>query len=121
MMGQMEARLHAIDPLYKGGSSFGIGDLNSTNKVFLWTGLQWNEIILLSRAMWAGIAGANRLGGVQYYLIDLIHRGHGRASSRKGASPSKPQKPVERTFSRVSFRGFSQYGRVSGSTTALWF
>ena len=35
VMGQMEARLHAIDPLYKGGSSFGIGDLNSTSKVFL--------------------------------------------------------------------------------------
>ena len=58
IMGQMEAHLHAIDPQYKGGSSFGIGDLNSTNKVFLWTGLQWNGIILLSRAMWAGIAVA---------------------------------------------------------------
>jgi hypothetical protein len=58
VMGQMEARLHAIDPLYKGGSSFGIGNLNSTNKVFLWSGLQWNAIILLSRVMWVGIAGA---------------------------------------------------------------
>ena len=58
VMGQMEARLHAIDPLYKGGSSFGIGDLNSTSKVFLWTGLQWNGIIFLSRAMWVAIAGA---------------------------------------------------------------
>jgi hypothetical protein len=58
VMGQMEARLHAIDPLYKGGSSFGIGDLNSTNRVFLWTGLEWNSIILLSRAMWVGIAAA---------------------------------------------------------------
>ncbi len=56
--GQMEARLHALDPLYNGGSSFGVSDINRTNRVFLWTGLQWNAIILLSRAMWVGIAGA---------------------------------------------------------------
>jgi hypothetical protein len=58
VMGQMEARLHAIDPLYKGGSSFGVVSMNPTAKVFLWTGLQWNGIILLSRLIWIGIAGA---------------------------------------------------------------
>ena len=95
VMGQMEARLHAIDPLYKGGSSFGIGDLNSTNKVFLWTGLQWNAIILLSRVMWVGIAGVIAL--LASIFFDRFDPSRARTNFRRNENvpvQAKPQKQV---------------------------
>jgi hypothetical protein len=95
VMGQMEARLHAIDPLYKGGSSFGIGDLNATNKVFLWTGLQWNAIILLSRAMWVGIAGLIALLASIFFDRFDPSRARTNLSRKKSATvESQPQKQV---------------------------
>src|SRR6478735_5291211 len=38
VMGQMQAHVHRLDPLYGGGASFSVGGLNPTTKVFLWQG-----------------------------------------------------------------------------------
>lgn len=92
IMGQMEARVHAIDPLYKGGSSFGIGELNSTHKVFLWTGLQWNAVILLSRVMWIGIAGSIAL--LASIFFDRFDPSRARARLSRNAPKTKSQKQV---------------------------
>jgi ABC-2 family transporter protein len=56
LMGQMQRRLHALDPLYSGGASFSVGDHALAKKTFLWTGMEWNTSLLLSRGMWLGIA-----------------------------------------------------------------
>ena len=56
VMGQMQRRLHALDPLYNGGASFSVGGHAAAQKVFLWTGMEWNTTLLLSRGIWVGIA-----------------------------------------------------------------
>ncbi len=56
VMGQMQAQVRAIDPQYNGSASFSVGGLNPTTKTFLWTGLAWNQALLLSRAALLGIA-----------------------------------------------------------------
>jgi hypothetical protein len=56
VMGQMQAHVHQLDPLYGGGASFSVGGLNPTTKVFLWQGLHWSSAIILGRIWWAMIA-----------------------------------------------------------------
>ena len=54
--GQMQAQLHQLDPEYKGGSGFYIGSSHRVTKTFVWTGVKWNPIIVLSRFFWLGVA-----------------------------------------------------------------
>lgn len=56
VMGQMRTHLQQIDPRYRGGSSFTLGSLNQTTKTFLWNGVNWHWTLVLSRALWLGIA-----------------------------------------------------------------
>jgi hypothetical protein len=56
--GQMQAVVREKDPQYKGGASLGAGPQAHATKTFLFTGLEWNEAIVLSRMMWLMIAGA---------------------------------------------------------------
>lgn len=49
VMGQLSARVRAIDPLYKGGASFNVGGLHAATKTFVWDGVHWTGEILLSR------------------------------------------------------------------------
>jgi hypothetical protein len=56
--GQMQTIVRGIDPEYKGGSSLGAGPGAHATKTFLFTGLQWNKAMVLSRMMWLMIAGA---------------------------------------------------------------
>jgi hypothetical protein len=56
-MGQMQDEVRSIDPHYPGGVSFTIGGLGKEpTKTFLYTGIQWNPALLLSRVMMLGIA-----------------------------------------------------------------
>jgi len=58
-MGQMQAEVRSIDPLYKGGSSLNIGnEKGPPSKRFHWRGLVWNRALLLGRVMWTGMAVA---------------------------------------------------------------
>jgi hypothetical protein len=86
MMGQMQTRLHALDPLYQGGASFSIG-LPATTKTFLWTGLDWSTPVLLGRLMpvFAGILLA--LVAARFFdRFDPARGGLGRAPK-----PAKPK------------------------------
>jgi hypothetical protein len=56
IMGQMQARLHQIDPAYKGGAFFTVGGLEPTTMTFVWTGIRWNSDIVVGRTMWFAIA-----------------------------------------------------------------
>ncbi|HEX4487593.1 MAG TPA: hypothetical protein VH088_15075 [Terriglobales bacterium] len=56
--GQMQTIVRGIDPEYKGGSSLGSGPGAHATKTFLFTGLHWNQAMVLSRMMWLMIAGA---------------------------------------------------------------
>jgi hypothetical protein len=68
IMGQMQAQVHRLDPLYRGGSSFSVGDLGpATTKTILWTGLQWNAGILISRAEWLAIAATLALVAASFF------------------------------------------------------
>ncbi|HEY2858590.1 MAG TPA: ABC transporter permease, partial [Terracidiphilus sp.] len=49
LMGQMSSRLYSMDPGYKGGASFTVGNLHPPTKTFLWTGLDWTAPALLGR------------------------------------------------------------------------
>lgn len=55
-MGQVQDAVHRIDPQYKGGIAFNVGPLQTTTKTFLWTGIQWTRVLLLSRLMMLAIA-----------------------------------------------------------------
>jgi hypothetical protein len=59
--GQMQTIVRGIDPQYSGGSSLGAGPGAHASKTFLFTGLKWNEAMVLSRMMWLVIAGAMAL------------------------------------------------------------
>lgn len=67
VMSQMQAQLRSIDPLYKGGASFGVGGLLPTTKTFLWMGLHWNANLLLSRGMFFVIAIALALAAALFF------------------------------------------------------
>ena len=56
VLGQMQQRVHAIDPQYSNGAQFNVGGLNPATRTFLWTGLEWTPALLLSRAMLFAIA-----------------------------------------------------------------
>jgi len=56
VVGQIQTQLHQLDPLYKGGGSFSVGGLNQGTKTFLWTGIQWTPVLLLSRLLMLAIA-----------------------------------------------------------------
>jgi hypothetical protein len=56
--GQMQVIVRGMDPQYKGGSSLGAGTAAHATKTFLFTGLEWNQAMVLSRMMWLMIAGA---------------------------------------------------------------
>jgi len=65
---QMEAALRQIDPEYKGGASLTAGGgAGPVSKHFLWTGLQWNSAMLLSRALWIAIGAAVALLGATFF------------------------------------------------------
>ena len=56
VMGQMQAQVRLLDPVYQGGSSFGLGNITPTTKFFVWRGLEWTAGILLGRIFWLGVA-----------------------------------------------------------------
>jgi len=87
LMGQMQRQLHAIDPLYKGGSSFSVGGLNPPTKTFLWNGLDWNAATLLGRV--APVVAALLLALLAALFFDRFDPARARLRGAKKAAKSK--------------------------------
>jgi hypothetical protein len=90
LFGQMQTQLRALDPLYKGGSSFNVGPLHPTTKTFLWNGIDWTAPALLGRLMPVAMAILLALlAAVFFDRFDPARGGLGRASkaakARKGS------------------------------------
>jgi hypothetical protein len=87
MMGQMQRQLRALDPLYKGGSSFNVGPLHPTTKTFLWNGMDWTTPALLGRLMPVAVALLLALlAAVFFDRFDPARGGLGRAPKPAKAS-----------------------------------
>jgi hypothetical protein len=84
VMSQMQAAVHEIDPAYKGGASFNIGDLNPATKTFVWTGVHWDAEILVGRLMWLGIAVALALMAALFFDRFDVSRSGARGRRREG-------------------------------------
>jgi hypothetical protein len=96
LMGQMQHRLHALDPLYKGGSSFNVGPLHPTTKAFLWNGIDWTTPALLGRLMPVAVAILLALlAAVSFDRFDPARGGLGRATkpanSKKGSGETNSE------------------------------
>jgi len=87
LMGQMQRQLHAMDPLYKGGSSFTVGGLNPPTKTFLWNGLEWNTATLLGRA--APVVASLLLALLAAFFFDRFDPARGRLRGATKAGKSK--------------------------------
>jgi hypothetical protein len=88
VMGQMQAQVHQLDTLYRGGASFKLGSMDPTTKTFLWTGLRWNLAIMLSRVLWLGIAGGLAL--VAAVFFDRFDPAKERSIGRSKKSTAVP-------------------------------
>jgi len=89
--GQMQVIVRGMDPQYKGGSSLGAGTAAHATKTFLFTGLEWNQAMVLSRMMWLMIAGA-------VALVPGSHRDARRQRRRRDIGGralhrARPQRP----------------------------
>jgi hypothetical protein len=96
MMGQMQRQLHALDPLYQGGSSFSIGGLHPTTKTFLWNGIDWTAPALLGRLTPVLVALVLAIFAAIFFdRFDPARGGLGRArkpaKTKKGSIPSVEQ------------------------------
>jgi hypothetical protein len=114
VMGQMQAQVHQLDPQYRGGSSFSVGSLHRTSKMFLWTGLRWNSAIVLSRCLWLAVAaGIAVLAGA---FFDRFDPAHGRSQSRKGKTSGKPEVSealgIQKTKTRLSVSHLTPLART---------
>jgi len=91
-MGQMQAEVRSIDPLYKGGSSLNIGnEKGPPSKRFHWRGLVWNRALLLGRVMWTGMAVAlTLLAALFFHRFDAAREWRLKAASavEKRGAPS---------------------------------
>jgi hypothetical protein len=82
IMGQMQAEVRQLDPLYHGGASFNISNTTGASaRTFLWAGIKWNGAILLGRAVWLAIAAA--LASVAAIFFDRFD------PSREGLMPGR--------------------------------
>ena len=90
MLTQMQAQLRGLDPQYNGNASFTVGGLNPTTKTFLWTGIQWNRDLLLSRAFLLGIALIPALLAAIFF--DRFDPARAGWLSAKSAKPTKKLK-----------------------------
>jgi hypothetical protein len=86
--GQMQTIVRGIDPQYSGGSSLGAGPGAHASKTFLFTGLKWNEAMVLSRMMWLMIAGAMALlASVFFNRFDPARAWHLKIKRKPAAIP----------------------------------
>jgi hypothetical protein len=58
MLSQMQNQVRALDPQYSGGAQFRVGGQDPPTKTFLWTGVKWTPLLLMSRGMLFVIAAA---------------------------------------------------------------
>jgi hypothetical protein len=125
VMSQMQAAVHDIDPAYKGGASFNIGDLNPATKTFVWTGVHWNAQILLGRLMWLGIAVALALVAALFFdRFDVSRsgaRGRRRAEIAVAAQEEREiaDAPAPVRIERGQFNALSVVGRSQTRSRVL--
>jgi len=95
VMSQMQAEVHHLDPGYKGGSSFNVGDLNPATKTFVWRGVGWDAPILLGRLMWLAIAVALALlAAVFFDRFDVSRAGSRSRREPKSAAAQVIEEPA---------------------------
>jgi hypothetical protein len=124
MMGQMSRQLHALDPLYKGGASFTVGNLHPATKTFLWNGIDWTTPALLGRLMPVLVALALALLAAAFFdRFDPARGGLGRsakpAKSKKGLVKTNGDTIPRTVFASAAHLSRLQRGAVRNRTVAL--
>jgi hypothetical protein len=126
VMGQMQNQVRALDSSYRGGGSFSVGGLTKATKTFLWEGLDWNPMILASRALQAGIALLLALlAAVFFDRFDPARASAGATvkkqwSKRRGQSQIGDAQPVAKTSpNRLSTMSAAQLSAVPRGSVRL--
>jgi hypothetical protein len=89
-LGQMQARVHLLDPAYTGRPSFTVAGLKPATREFLWTGIQWDSNSVLSRAMWLAIAAGLTL--IAAFFFDRFDPARSISKAeRRSKMPSVPE------------------------------
>jgi hypothetical protein len=86
VLGQMQAQVHQFDPRSHGGAalSFGFGGVRLPTRIFPWTGMHWDDALILGRVLWLGIAaGITLLAAVCFDRFD--------GARAPGTAARKPQ------------------------------
>jgi hypothetical protein len=119
VMSQMQAEVQHLDPAYKGGASFNIGDLNPATKTFVWKGVRWDAPILFGRLLWLSIAIALALMAAVFFDRFDVSRGwsRNRKEAHAAAVPliEEPAMAVGRAAQLITHRQLTDFASAASS------